>query len=122
MARGAPHRQVLGQQIGQVAAEAVGGDRGGVDEALGAGATAASKTLREPVRLISRLFAAAGDDDEREVDDDVGALDQLLDGLAVEDVAPPVLDLLPAGCRPDRSGAAPSQSTRSTSGSAPAPR
>ena len=59
-------------------------------------AAAASKTLREPVRLISRLSPPPATIDEGEVDDDVGVLDQRLDRVAVEDVAAPVFGLLPA--------------------------
>ena len=58
---------------------------------LAPAATAAAKTLREPDAVDLRPLVAVVDDDEGEVDDDVGALDQRLDRLGIADVARPVV-------------------------------
>ena len=81
---------------GQVAVEAVGGDRGGVDEPLGAGRGGGFEDVARAAQVDLAALVLAGDDHEGEVDDDVGLLDQRVDRVAVEDVAAPVFDLLPA--------------------------
>src|SRR5262249_25816499 len=48
------------------------------------------------VEVDLAALAAAGDDREGEVDDDVGVLDQRVDSVAVEHVTAPVFGLLPA--------------------------
>ena len=82
---------------------------------------AASKTLRDAGQVDLAALAAPGDDDEGEVDDDVGVLDQRVDRLAVEDVAAPVFGLLPA-LRAGSKGRRAMPITRSTSGHSPARR
>ena len=76
--------------------KAVGGHRRGVDEPLRAGGRGGLEDVARAGQVDLAALAAAGDDREGEVDDDVGALDQLVDRLAVEHVAAPVLGLLPA--------------------------
>src|SRR4051794_27356789 len=98
MALGAARRDVLAEQLRRIVVEAVGGDRGGVDESPSSGAGRRLEDVARAVQVDLAALAAAGDDDEGEVDDDLGARDQSLDRLAIEDVPPAVLDLLPAIC------------------------
>ncbi len=44
------------------------------------------------------MTVLAGDDHERQVDDDIGAVDERVDGRAIEHVTAVVLDLAPAEC------------------------
>ena len=95
-ALGPARLDVLGQRLGVVGMEAVGGDRRGVDEPR-------RRRRRAPPRRrcatrevdLARLLVVS-EDDEGEVDDDVGALDQGVHRLAVEHVALAVLGPLPA--------------------------
>ena len=96
VARGAAHRLVLVEQGRHAAVEAVGGDRGGVDEPLGAGRRGRLEDVARAGQVDLAALAAAGDDREGEVDDDVGVLDQRVDRVAVEHVTAPVFGLLPA--------------------------
>ena len=72
---------------GSSAAEAVGGDRGRVDEAFRTGGDSGREDVARPGAVDLRPLVAVVDDDEGEVDDDVGALDQLRDRLGIADVA-----------------------------------
>ena len=106
-ALGAARRHVLGQRLRVVGVEPVGGDRRGVDEALRPGADRRLEDVApalgvDPVRLVG-----VAEDDEREVDDDVGAGDERVDGVAVEDVAALVGDLVASRARPGRTAGAP---------------
>jgi hypothetical protein len=76
--------------------EAIGGDRGGVDEPLDPGGSRSFEDVARAGQIDLAALAAASDDDEGQVDDDVGVRDQSLDRIAVEDVAAPVFGLLPA--------------------------
>ena len=54
-------------------------------------------------------LVVVAEDDEREVDHDVGVGDEALHRVAVEDVAVTVVGPLPARARPGRKAAAPSR-------------
>ena len=115
VARGAAHRLLLVDQRRHAAVEAVGGDRGRVDQPPGARGGGRLEDVARAGQVDLAALAAAGDDHEGEVDDDVGVLDQVVDRLAVEHVAAPVLGLLPT--LPGRSkGRRAIPMTRSTSG------
>ena len=95
--RSAPNgRDVLGEQSRQARIEPVGRYRGGVDEPAGLGRDRGLEDVAGAGQVDLTALPLSGDDHEGQVDDDVGAGHQRLDGFAVEDVAPAVLDLLPA--------------------------
>ena len=96
MARAALQGLVLLEQIRHAATEAVGGDRGGVDEPLRASGGGRLEDVARAGQVDLAAGAVPGDNREGEVDDDVSVVDQLVDGLAIEHVATPVLGLLPA--------------------------
>ena len=87
---------LLGEQAVGVLGEAVRRDRRGVDEALrtrrDGGLEHVARALDVDVARVRRCLH----DDEREVHDDVGAVDQPLDRRPVEHVAAAVLGALPA--------------------------
>ncbi len=72
VALGALRRLVLVDQRRQRAVEAVGGDRGGVDEPLGAGRGGGLEDVARAVEVDLAGLPPPGDDREGEVDDDVG--------------------------------------------------
>ena len=66
----------LVEQGGHAAVETVGGYRGGVDEPLGAGRRGRLEDVARAVQVHLAALATSSDDREREVNDDVGVLDQ----------------------------------------------
>ena len=87
---------VLGQPVRVVVVEAVGRDARRVGDALGAGLDRGVEHVPRPVDVDRARGVAGREDREREVDDDVGALDRVADALLVLHVALAVLGLLPA--------------------------
>ncbi len=96
MALAATRRKVLGEEFRDVVVKAVGGDRGRVDEALRLGRDSSLEDVARPCEVDLPALASSGHDDERQVDDDIGAGYQGIDRVAVENVALAVLDLPPA--------------------------
>ena len=90
---------LLGERLRILAVKAVGRDRGGVDETLDAGRDGGLEHVARADEVHRRALPRAAHDDERQVHDDVGVPHQVRDGLAVEHVAAPVGDLLPAPLR-----------------------
>ena len=89
----------LGDALGVVAVEAVGGDRRGVDEALRAGRGCGPERVERPfdVDRADRLArTGAAGDHEREVHDDVGVAEGFFERVRLPDVALAVLHLRPA--------------------------
>ena len=109
---------LLGQRLRVLAVEAVGGDRGGVDEALDA--RPRSRPRRRcglPSRLTPRRLLAAAEDREGEVDDDVGAVDQRRRASRGRGCRRAGRSPSPNPPRPGRRAAAPSRAPRPTAGS-----
>ena len=87
---------VLGDGPVEVLREAVGGDRARVDQPLGARRDRRLEDVARALDVDVARLAAGLEDDEGEVHDHVGALDEPLDRRAVEHVAAAVLGALPA--------------------------
>jgi hypothetical protein len=97
MVRG-PHRPVLGEQRRVVGVEAVGGHRGRVHEASGAGGSGRPEGVERAVDVDAAGGGRRGGAEhlEGEVDDHVGPGERGLQRGRVPDVAPPVGQLGPA--------------------------
>jgi hypothetical protein len=83
---------------GDVAVVAVGGDSGGVDQAANTGVDRGREHVPRAVHIDVVAVGRRLDDDEREVNDDVGSRHERVDRAPVEDVAPAVGDLVPPVC------------------------
>jgi hypothetical protein len=89
-------RDRLGERLRVARVEAVGGNRGGVDETAHAGRGRRFEGVARALEIDAAGRLATAEDREGEMDGDVDAVEQRRQRAAVEDVATPVGDLLPA--------------------------
>ena len=87
---------LLGQRLRVVTVEAVGSDRGRVDQPRRPGRPNRLEHVAAPLEVDPAGFLVAAEDDEGEVNGDVGVGEEGVEGGSVEDVPLAIADLLPS--------------------------